>query len=182
MVVIDQHQVLSHQALRQALRDQGVTVLWLTAGLFHQYAAQLLPAFDGLRYLMVGGDVLDPQVIAQVLRDGAPAHLLNGYGPTEATTFTTTHEIRSVGEGAIPIGRPIGNTRCYVLDEHLRPVPLGTTGELYIAGSGVARGYQHAPQLTAASFLPDPYAPEPGARMYRTGDLEIGRASCRERV
>ncbi|WP_412462129.1 amino acid adenylation domain-containing protein [Pseudomonas sp. SC11] len=171
VVVIDQHQVLSHQALGQALRDQGVTVLWLTAGLFHQYAAQLLPAFVGLRYLMVGGDVLDPQVIAQVLRDGAPAHLLNGYGPTEATTFTTTHEIRSAGEGAIPIGRPIGNTRCYVLDARHQPLPVGAVGELYIGGDGVALGYLNQPALTAERFFDDPFSHAPQARMYRSGDL-----------
>ncbi|MBJ9974987.1 amino acid adenylation domain-containing protein [Pseudomonas sp. S75] len=170
-VVIDQHQVLSHQALSQVLLEQAVTVLWLTAGLFHQYAEHLLPAFARLRYLMVGGDVLDPQVVARVLRDGAPQHLLNGYGPTEATTFTTTHEIQVVGEGAIPIGRPIGNTRCYVLDTHRQPVPVGAIGELYIGGDGVALGYLNQPALSAERFVDDPFDDTPGARLYRSGDL-----------
>ncbi|WP_414155508.1 amino acid adenylation domain-containing protein [Pseudomonas sp. BNK-43-a] len=171
VVVIDQHQVLSHEALGQALLEHEVTVLWLTAGLFHQYAAHLLPVFRSLRYLMVGGDVLDPQVIARVLREGAPAHLLNGYGPTEATTFSTTHEILAVGEGGIPIGRPIGNSLCYVLDARRQPVPIGAVGELYIGGDGVALGYLNQPALTAERFFEDPFSETPGARLYRSGDL-----------
>ncbi|WP_276575231.1 non-ribosomal peptide synthetase, partial [Pseudomonas mosselii] len=168
VVVIDQDTVLSRQGLREVLLEQGVTVLWLTAGLFHQFADDLLPAFRALRYLMVGGDVLDPAVIARVLRDGAPQHLLNGYGPTEATTFSTTHEITAVGEGSIPIGKPIGNSHCYVLDARQQLLPVGAVGELYIAGDGVALGYLGQPELTAERFLPDPFN---GGTMYRSGDL-----------
>ncbi|QVM89273.1 amino acid adenylation domain-containing protein [Pseudomonas entomophila] len=173
VVVIDQDQVLSRQALHDELLAQGVTVLWLTAGLFHQFADDLLPAFRRLRYLMVGGDVLDPAVIARVLRDGAPQHLLNGYGPTEATTFSTTHEIVSVGEGSIPIGKPIGNARCYVLDARRQLLPVGAVGELYIAGDGVALGYLGQPELTAERFLTDPFN---GGTMYRSGDLACWQA------
>ncbi|MFJ4348947.1 non-ribosomal peptide synthase/polyketide synthase [Pseudomonas sp. NPDC089401] len=171
VVVIDQDQVLSREALRDTLLTHRVNVLWLTAGLFHQFAAALLPALAKLRYLMVGGDVLDPAVIARVLRDGAPQHLLNGYGPTEATTFSTTHEILAVGEGSIPIGKPIGNARCYVLDARQQPLPVGAVGELYIGGDGVALGYLGQPALTAERFLDDPFSPQPGARLYRSGDL-----------
>ncbi|TFF33604.1 non-ribosomal peptide synthetase, partial [Pseudomonas sp. RIT623] len=173
VVVIEQDQVLSRQALREALLSQGVTVLWLTAGLFHQFADDLLPALRQLRYLMVGGDVLDPAVIARVLRDGAPQHLLNGYGPTEATTFSTTHEITQVGEGSIPIGKPIGNARCYVLDARQQLLPVGAVGELYIAGDGVALGYLGQPELTAERFLADPFN---GGTMYRSGDLVCWQA------
>ena len=176
VVVIDQHQVLSRQALREVLLEQGVTVLWLTAGLFHQFADDLLPAFAKLRYLMVGGDVLDPAVVNRVLRHGAPAHLLNGYGPTEATTFSTTYAIRAVDAGSIPIGKPIGNGRCYVLDARQQPLPVGAVGELYIGGDGVALGYLGQPALTAERFLDDPFSREPGARMYRSGDLACRQA------
>ncbi|MDD1013908.1 amino acid adenylation domain-containing protein [Pseudomonas sp. TNT2022 ID1025] len=170
LVVIDQDQVLSCQELGAALIEHRVSVLWLTAGLFHQFADALLPALRNLRYLLVGGDVLDPAVIERVLRGGAPAHLLNGYGPTEATTFSTTHEITAVGAGSIPIGKPIGNSRCYVLDAHQQALPVGAVGELYIGGEGVALGYLGQPQLSAERFLDDPFSAEPGARMYRSGD------------
>ncbi|WEL58164.1 non-ribosomal peptide synthase/polyketide synthase [Pseudomonas kermanshahensis] len=176
VVVIDQDQVLSRQALREVLLAQRVSVLWLTAGLFHQFADDLLPAFAKLRYLMVGGDVLDPAIVGRVLREGAPQHLLNGYGPTEATTFSTTHLIATVGEGSIPIGRPIGNARCYVLDARQQPLPVGAVGELYIGGAGVALGYLGQPALTAERFLEDPFSREPGARMYRSGDLACWQA------
>ncbi|WP_309475491.1 non-ribosomal peptide synthetase [Pseudomonas putida] len=176
VVVIDQQQVLSRESLRDELLAQRVSVLWLTAGLFHQFAEALMPAFAKLRYLIVGGDVLDPVVIARVLRDGAPAHLLNGYGPTEATTFSTTHEIVTVDKGSIPIGKPIGNGRCYVLDARQQPLPVGAVGELYIGGDGVALGYLGQPELTAQRFLDDPFSRQPGARMYRSGDLASWQA------
>ncbi|WP_043204347.1 amino acid adenylation domain-containing protein, partial [Pseudomonas putida] len=176
VVVIDQLQVLSREALRDVLLAQGVSVLWLTAGLFHQFAEALMPAFARLRYLMVGGDVLDPAVIARVLREGGPAHLLNGYGPTEATTFSTTHEIVTVDKGSIPIGKPISNGRCYVLDARQQPLPVGAVGELYIGGDGVALGYLGQPELTAERFLDDPFSRQPRARMYRSGDLASWQA------
>ncbi|MDB6447191.1 AMP-binding protein, partial [Pseudomonas sp. 21TX0197] len=171
VVVVDQDVLLSRERFARLLTEQRVSVLWMTAGLFHQYAAGLMPVFKHLRYLIVGGDVLDPAVIGRVLKEGAPQHLLNGYGPTEATTFTTTHEIRAVGEGGIPIGRPVGNSRVYVLDAQLQPVPVGVAGELYIGGDGVAKGYLNRPELTAEKFVTDPFSADPGALLYRTGDL-----------
>ena len=171
VVVVEQDVLLSQDAFRSLLREQSVNVLWMTAGLFHQYADGLTDVFQQLRYLIVGGDVLDPAVIGRVLKNGAPEHLLNGYGPTEATTFTTTFEITSVTEGSIPIGRPIGNARVYVLDAHLQPVAVGVAGELYIGGDGVAKGYLNQPELTAEKFIADPFSSVPDARLYRTGDL-----------
>ncbi|RON51638.1 non-ribosomal peptide synthetase [Pseudomonas frederiksbergensis] len=168
VVVVEQDVLLSQARLREWLLAQSVSVLWMTAGLFHQYADGLMAVFGQLRYLIVGGDVLDPAVIGRVLKEGAPQHLLNGYGPTEATTFSTTFEITSVGAGSIPIGRPIGNTRVYVLDAQLRAVPLGVAGELFIGGAGVANGYLNRPELTAEKFIVDPFN---GQSMYRTGDL-----------
>ncbi|QQZ39834.1 amino acid adenylation domain-containing protein [Pseudomonas sp. SK3(2021)] len=176
VVLVEQDVLLSREAFGQLLQEQQVSVLWLTAGLFHQYADGLMPAFSRLRYLIVGGDVLDPAVIGRVLQQGAPRHLLNGYGPTEATTFSTTFEITEVGEGAIPIGRPIGNSRAYVLDARQRPLPIGAVGELYIGGAGVAKGYLNQPELTAQAFIADPFSEQPQALLYRTGDLASWRA------
>ncbi|MDR0192479.1 amino acid adenylation domain-containing protein [Pseudomonas yamanorum] len=173
VVVVEHATLLSQAAFAALLQEQSVSVLWMTAGLFHQYADGLMPMFRQLRYLIVGGDVLDPQVIGRVLEHGAPQHLLNGYGPTEATTFSTTFEITSVGEGGIPIGRPIGNSRAYVLDARQQPVPLGVVGELYIGGAGVAKGYLNQPQLTAEKFIVDPFG---DGLLYRTGDLASWQA------
>ena len=173
IVVLDQSTILDPAAFGRALIRNRVTVLWLTVGLFNEYADVLSNEFRSLRYLMTGGDALDPKVIARVLHRSPPQHLLNGYGPTETTTFATTHEIHEVPENArsIPIGRPIGNTRIYIFDRHRQPVPIGVTGELYIAGTGVAQGYLNRLDLTAERFVEDPFANEPGARMYKTGDL-----------
>ncbi|QOQ77658.1 amino acid adenylation domain-containing protein [Pseudomonas poae] len=173
VVVVEHAVLLSQAAFASLLQEQAVSVLWMTAGLFHQYADALLPVFRQLRYLIVGGDVLDPQVIGRVLKHGKPRHLLNGYGPTEATTFSTTFEITALGEGGIPIGRPIANAQAYVLDARQQPLPLGVVGELYIGGAGVAKGYLNQPQLTAEKFIPNPFGE---GQLYRTGDLASWQA------
>ncbi|NIE84497.1 MULTISPECIES: non-ribosomal peptide synthetase, partial [unclassified Burkholderia] len=173
LVVIDRATLLAPARFADALEREQVSVLWLTVGLFNQYAKPLAKQFAGLRYLITGGDALDPKVMAGVLRDGAPRNLLNGYGPTETTTFATTYRIESIASNAhsVPIGRPIGNTSTYILDEHGQPVPPGVAGELYIGGAGVARGYLNRPDLTAERFIEDRFSDEPDARLYRTGDL-----------
>jgi amino acid adenylation domain-containing protein len=173
IVVIDQRCLLDPALFGQTLERQGVSVLWLTAGLFNQYTESLAETFGRLRYLIVGGEALDPQVIAGQLYRCPPWRLVNGYGPTETTTFAITHEIREVPEGArsIPLGQPISNTRIYILDVNRQPVPIGVAGEIYIGGAGVAKGYLNRPDLTEEKFLPDPFSQEPESRMYRTGDL-----------
>ncbi len=179
IVVIERNALLDPRVFREALLHHGVTVLWMTVGLFNQYvqSGELEDAFAALRYLITGGDALDATVIARVLRGRAPQHLVNGYGPTESTTFAITHEIREVAPGArsIPIGRPIANTRVYLLDERMEPVPTGMAGEIYIGGAGVALGYLNRPELTRERFLTDPFAAD-GTRMYKTGDLGRRRA------
>jgi amino acid adenylation domain-containing protein len=174
IVVIGPEVLLEPRRFAAALARHEVDVLWMSVGLFNQYAEELKAEIPRLRYLIVGGDALDPQTIARVLEGYAPRHLLNGYGPTETTTFAITHEVTDVEQGAgIPLGRPIANTRIYILDAHGEPVPVGVGGELYIGGAGVALGYHERPGLTAERFVPDPFGGEPrsGARMYRTGDL-----------
>jgi amino acid adenylation domain-containing protein/FkbM family methyltransferase len=160
------------------LNHGDVTVLWLTASLFKRYLETCSGLFSRLRYLIVGGEVVDPQAVRRVLRDGAPEHLLNGYGPTEGTTFSATFLMDSVGEdvSSLPIGRPIANTQIYILDERLQPLPIGVVGEIFIGGDGVAQGYLNRPELTAERFLPNSFARQASARMYRTGDLGRWRA------
>ena len=127
-----------------------------------------------MKQLLIGGEALSVSHVRRGLELLPGTRIINGYGPTESTTFTCCYPIpRELPEGvvSIPIGRPIGNTQTYIVDEGLRPVPLGVVGELYIAGDGLARGYLNRPDLTAAKFVPDPFAAEPGGRLYRTGDL-----------
>ena len=173
VVVIEAETLLAPDRFSQSLLAEQVDFLWLTVGLFNQYADDLTEVLPRLRYLIVGGDVLDPQVIDRVLRKGGPQHLLNGYGPTETTTFATTFEIAAAANGLrnIPIGRPIANTRVYILDRWRQPVPTGATGELYISGAGLATGYLNRPDLSAERFVLDPFGDAANARMYRTGDL-----------
>ncbi len=173
VVVVPQEEVLDPEQFRQALKRQAVNALFLTVGLFNQYADALMEEFAALKYLIVGGDVVDPQVVTRVLRGNRPEHLLNGYGPTETTTLATTYEIAVPPEKQrrIPIGRPISNTQVYILNEASQPVPISVTGELYIGGDGLAHGYFNRPELTAERFVPNTFSGEPGARMYKTGDL-----------
>ncbi|MBM7130015.1 non-ribosomal peptide synthetase, partial [Dyella mobilis] len=173
LVIFDHATVLEPARFARALLKQRISVLWLTVGLFNQCVDALKDVIPGLRYLIVGGDALDPKIIRQVQTQFPPRYLLNGYGPTETTTFAACYAIPRELDGhtSIPIGRPIGNTRIYLLDAHGQPVPLGAPGEIYIGGAGVASGYLNRPDLTAERFLDDPFSPHPDARMYRTGDL-----------
>lgn len=164
---------LQPEVLRGLIQQNGVTVLHLTAGLFSQSVDSLAPALTSLRFLLVGGGAVDVAAVARVLSQSRPQHILHCYGSTETTTFATVCEITAIDETVrrLPIGRPIANTRVYLLDGDGGPVPFGAVGELYIGGAGVARGYLNRPELTAERFLVDPFSGEAGARMYRTGDL-----------
>ncbi|HEV2800536.1 MAG TPA: amino acid adenylation domain-containing protein, partial [Pyrinomonadaceae bacterium] len=159
--------------LGEVIRDSGVTTLWLTAGLFHLMVDERMEDLRGVRQLLAGGDVLSVKHVQKFLSEAKEGSVLvNGYGPTESTTFACCHPLAGGtwdACGSVPIGRPIANTQVYILDRHLRPVPAGIAGELYIAGDGLARGYLNRPELTAERFLPDPFGAA-GGRLYRTGD------------
>ena len=174
LAVMPPHQP-SLEEIGRALREYGVTTLWLTAGLFNLMVDERPEDLSTLRWLLTGGDAASVAHMKKFLRVAGECALVNGYGPTENTTFTTTHHVRrDAGMGSsVPIGRPIANTRAYVLDARLRPVPVGVTGEMYVGGDGLARGYLRQPGLTAERFVPDPFDTEGGGggRLYKTGDL-----------
>src|SRR5205085_244508 len=151
-----------------------VTTAWLTASLFNAIIDEAPEALRGIEQLLAGGEALSVVHVRRALEKLPGTQLINGYGPTESTTFTCCHPIpRQLDENvrSIPIGRPIGNTQVYILDRHLHPVPIGVPGELYIGGAGVARGYLNRFELTAEKFIPDPFSDRPDARLYKTGDL-----------
>lgn len=126
-------------------------------------------AIGKLHTLLVGGEAMS-MALAQKLHELVPENLLNVYGPTETTVWATAYKVEAVQQ-RIPVGRPIINTTMYILDKNMVPVPVGLSGELYIGGAGVVRGYWNRPELTEERFVPDPFSDQPGARMYRTGDL-----------
>jgi amino acid adenylation domain-containing protein len=164
--------------LGRVIREQGVTTVWLTAGLFHLIVEEGLEDLGSVRQLLAGGDVLSPFHVRRVLAELPNCCLINGYGPTENTTFTCCHVMRGTGaiSHSVPIGRPISNTRAYILDDQLQPVRPGVIGELYAGGDGIARGYLNNPDATNEKFLTDHFSEAAGARMYRTGDLACWRA------
>jgi amino acid adenylation domain-containing protein len=151
------------------LADRGVTVAWLTSGLFTLVAEHAADALGGLHHLATGGDVVSPQHVAHLLRRHPGMTVVNGYGPTENTTFTTVHPVSRLEdvEDPLPIGRPIANTTIHVLDGRGRLVPPGGVGELYTGGLGLASGYLGGAGADAFGRL-SPDVPE---RLYRTGDL-----------
>lgn len=156
-----------------AVQKHGVSTLWLTAGLFHLMVDERLEGLRGVRQLLAGGDVLSEGHVRKVLEELPECEVINGYGPTENTTFTTCHNTRKAGwkGGPVPLGRPIANTQVYVVDGDLNLQPPGINGELLTGGDGLALGYQGRPGMTAERFVPDPFSGAPGARLYRTGDL-----------
>ena len=160
------------EVLAKVISEDGVTAVWLTAGLFQVIAEEEPGCLTGVREVWAGGDVVAPAAVRRVIEHCPGTDVVNGYGPTEATVFATSNRAdRSRALGSLfPIGGPLENTQVYVLDADLVPVPPGVAGELYLAGTGLARGYLHRSDLTAERFVANPFG-EPGSRMYRTGDL-----------
>ncbi|MGH3907542.1 MAG: non-ribosomal peptide synthase/polyketide synthase, partial [Pseudonocardiaceae bacterium] len=163
---------LDVDTLQRVITSHNVTGLWLTSGLFRIVAQDAPTCLGGLRELWTGGDVVPTAAVRRVLEVCADLVVVDGYGPTETTTFATSYRMSGIESlpDVVPIGRPLDNMRVYVLDHDLWPVPPGVPGELYLAGAGLARGYLGRPGLTAQRFMADPFGP-PGERMYRTGDV-----------
>ncbi len=158
--------------LGDVLEGNRVTVAWFTSGLFSQMVEHELDRLCTVRQVLAGGDVLSVPHVRRFLSAAAGSTLINGYGPTENTTFTCCQRLAADEriEITVPIGRPISNTEVFVLDRHLNPQPVGVPGELYAGGDGIALGYWNRPELTAERFLPHPFRSDPASRVYRTGD------------
>jgi aspartate racemase len=159
--------------LGRTIAAHGVTTAWFTASLFNQIVTSTPAILRPLRELLTGGEALSVPHVRRALAELPGTTIINGYGPTETTTFATTFTIpRDFDPAArrVPIGRPLPNTQVYVLNELGQPQPIGVPGELFIGGDGVALGYRGDDDLTAARFVSDPFSERPGGRLYRTGD------------
>ena len=161
----------------QLILQQGVTTLWLTAAMFHLAAEHTPELFAPLRQLVFGGDVIAPRHVERIRSLYPTLRMVNGYGPTENTTFTCCYVVPKDyrAEGTLPIGRPIAHTTAHILDADKNELPAGEAGELATGGAGVALGYLGRPEATAEKFLVDPFSARPGALLYLTGDRAVAR-------
>ena len=169
-IVIAPDRELDIEDLHRLLTGERVTAVSLTAGLFEAVAHERPDILRGLREVMTGGDVVSPAAVALVRAVCPEVTIRHLYGPTETTMCATQHEVPGGLVTRLPLGRPMDNVQAYVLDEFLQPCPTGVAGVLYLAGSGLARGYLQRPGLTAERFVAARFGP-PGTRMYCTGDL-----------
>jgi len=168
---------LEYGRLQRLIAGEGVTILWLTAAVFHHVVEHAPEALTGIRQLLTGGDVILPDKVRRYLELPGHGRLICAYGPTENTTFTSCcgfDEPEEVGE-TMPIGYPINGTTVYIIDANGAQVTDGVSGEICTGGDGLARGYVNAPELTAERFLLDPFSDDASARMYRTGDVGYRR-------
>jgi amino acid adenylation domain-containing protein len=160
--------------LGRIINKHGVETMWLTASLYNAIVDEGAEELSGLQQLLIGGEALSVRHVRAGLERLQGTKLINGYGPTEGTTFTCCHEIGAEDvarrNGRVPIGRPIANTKVYVMDEWMQLSPVGVDGELYIGGDGLARCYYDRAEMTAEKFIPDTYSDVGGERLYRTGD------------
>jgi amino acid adenylation domain-containing protein/non-ribosomal peptide synthase protein (TIGR01720 family) len=162
------------QLLHEVITEHKISALFMTSALFNLIIDEKPDAFEGVTSVLVGGDVLSKEHVGIAMEKLPSSKFINCYGPTENTTFSTCHPVdkNEIDKPrSVPIGRPIGNSSAFVLDEHLNPLPIGVIGELYVGGDGLARGYLNNPLQTAEKFVPHPYAKVQGERLYKTGDL-----------
>ncbi len=169
LVITSKENLLETKRFKSLINKLNVNSLWMTASWFSQVVDQDIDVFKSITQLIVGGDVVSPIHTSKIFEAYPEIKLVNGYGPTENTTFSTTFEIKNEAYVSIPIGKPIPNSFAYILDEYLNPLPIGVAGKLYVSGAGVGRGYLNNIQLTEERFIKNPFVK--GERMYDTGDL-----------
>jgi aspartate racemase len=157
--------------IAQAITRHRVTSCWLTSGLFNLMVDHQLAAMTSLRQLLAGGDVLSVPHVRKAMKGLPDCRFINGYGPTENTTFSCCYTIpKDFSDSSVPIGKAIKHSEALILDDTLKPVADGEAGELFVGGDGLALGYLNRPELDAERFIPHPFDDRPEARLYRTGD------------
>ena len=171
LAIVDEDTLLDPEHLAAEIRDKRIATLWLIAPLFNRLVQEKPDMFVGVKQLMLGGDALSPPHVRIARQANPDLQVINGYGPTENTSFSTYHFLSDADSDCIPIGRPLTNSTAYVFNTDGQLLPPGVNGELVVGGPGVARGYLNQAELTAEKFISDPFSSEPGACLYRTGDL-----------
>ncbi|MBL6449163.1 amino acid adenylation domain-containing protein [Fulvivirga sp. 29W222] len=166
--LIEKETLLDPKGLEHRLKNNNVTIAWFTSFLFNEIIDYSVDVVSDLKTILVGGDALSPVHINAVMEAYPEITLINGYGPSENTTFSACFKIDKPYEKSIPIGKPIANSQCYILNKKLEPVAVGITGELYVSGDGLSRGYLNNPELTHEKFIDHPF--RKGEKLYRTGD------------
>jgi tyrocidine synthetase-3 len=168
LYIVEKETILNPKALGEELLKNEISILWLTSALFTQIAETHTKIFGRLKYLLTGGDVLSAPHINKVRRDNPDLKVINGYGPTENTTFSTTYLIEKDFDHNIPIGKSISNSTAYIFDKNMNYQPIGVLGELYVGGDGLSMGYLNREDLNKKSFVDHPYIN--GEKLYKTGD------------
>jgi len=157
--------------LREVIQKYRITTMWLTSALFNSIIDTDPQALEGVCQLLIGGEALSVNHVSRAIKALPSTQIINGYGPTESTTFACCYQIPPQLDNSIhsiPIGKPIGNTQIYILDNFLQPVPIGISGEIYIGGDGLARGYLNSLKLTEEKFIANPFG---AGKLYKTGDI-----------
>lgn len=172
LVICSEQILLNSTLLKEEIARRKVNIMWFTSSLLNQWVNLDIDVFEGLKTILTGGEKLSEKHIEKLRKAYPDMTIINGYGPTENTTFSLTYLIteKEIAH-AVPIGRPLNNRTAYVLNPLQQLSPVGIAGELYVGGAGVGRGYLNQIGLTLEKFIPDPFSRDPDAKMYRTGDL-----------
>lgn len=171
LVLCEEQTLLDPVLLKNEIQEQQVTQMWFTAGWFNQLVETAIEVFETLSVILVGGEKLSAKHVRKLLETYPAMEIINGYGPTENTTFSLTYPIKPGFDTNIPIGFPLSNRTVYILNEQQQLLPIGVVGEIYLGGAGLSAGYLNRPELTEEKFIPHPFPVKAGERLYRTGDL-----------
>ena len=168
LYIIKKEDLLNPIKLKEFITENKISIMWLTAPLFNKLCEDDVSIFDGIKYLLTGGDVLSPKHINKLKENNKNIKIINGYGPTENTTFSCCFQIDKTYKKSIPIGKPISNSTGYVVAKNGKLRPIDIPGELWVGGDGVARGYLNREELTKDKFISNPFGE---GMLYKTGDL-----------
>ncbi len=170
LILFPPEKILQIDLFVSQLQEKEISVIFITTALFNKVISFYPQAFSKLKYVLFGGEKAELKWVKEIYQKGCPQQLIHVYGPTENTTFSSWYGLKELSKNItnLPIGRPINNTKIYILDSNLQPVPIGVTGDIYLGGEGLARGYLNAGELTAQKFISNPFGE---GKLYKTGDL-----------